>query len=64
MKNVSRRKFIKGVLVVIALFPALKNIKSAVAVQKEAVLTVDKDGNAILHGRTLGVDKMNNATVI
>lgn len=64
MKPISRRKFVKGALAVIALLPAAKIIKAAPAVQKNAVLTVDKDGNAILHGMALVVDKKNNATAM
>jgi hypothetical protein len=63
MKTVSRRKFIKGALTVIALLPAARIVKAAPAMQKDAVLTVDKDGNATLHGMTLAVDRKNNATV-
>lgn len=58
MKTVSRRKFIKGALAVIALLPAARIIKAAPA------MMIDKDGNATLHGMTLAVDKKNNATVM
>lgn len=64
MKAVTRRKFIKGVLAVMTLLPMAKAIKSVPIMQKDAVLTVDKDGNATLHGMTLTVDKKNNATVM
>lgn len=63
MKTVSRRKFVKGALAVIALLPAARIIKAAPAMQKDAVLTVDKDGNATLHGWKIAVDNQNNATV-
>jgi hypothetical protein len=64
MKTVTRRKFVKGVLAVMTLLPMAKAIKSVPIMQKDAVLTVDKDGNATLHGMTLAVDKKNNATVM
>lgn len=64
MKTVSRRKFIKGALAVMALLPMAKMIKSVPIMQKDAVLTVDKDGNATLTGMKLTVDKKNNATVM
>lgn len=64
MKTVSRRKFIKGALAVMALLPIAKTIKAVPVMQDKTVLTVDKDGNATLHGMTLAVDKQNNATVM
>lgn len=64
MKTVSRRKFIKGALAVMALLPIAKTIKAVPVMQDKAVLTVDKDGNATLHGMTIAVDKKNNATVM
>lgn len=64
MKTVSRRKFIKGALAVMALLPMAKMIKSVPIMQKDAVLTVDKDGNATLTGMKLTVDKKSNATVM
>lgn len=64
MKTVSRRKFVKGALAVMALLPMAKMIKSVPIMQKNAVLTVDKDGNATLTGMKLTVDKKNNATVM
>lgn len=70
MKAVSRRKFVKGALAVMALLPAAKMVKSVPVIkslpimQKDAVLTVDKDGNATLHGMTIAVDKKNDASVM
>lgn len=64
MKLVSRRKFVKGALAVMALLPMAKMIKSVPIMQKDAVLTVDKDGNATLTGMKLTVDKKSNATVM
>lgn len=63
MKTVSRRKFIKGAMAVIALLPAARIIKAAQAMMKDAVLTVDKDGNATIKGTTLAVDKKGDAAV-
>lgn len=64
MKHVTRRKFIKVALAVGALLPVARMIKSVPAMQKDAVLTVDKNGNAKLHGMSIAVDKKSNATVI
>lgn len=64
MKTVSRRKFVKGALAVMALLPVAKMIKSVPIMQKDAVLTVDKDGNATLTGMKITVDNERNATVM
>lgn len=64
VKTVSRRKFIKGALAVMAILPAARTIKSVPIMQGKASLTVDEDGNATLTGVTITVDKKNNATVM
>lgn len=63
MKNISRRKFVKGALAALALLPIVKTIEAVPIMQDKVVLTVDKDGNATLHDTMLTVDKKNNATV-
>ena len=64
MKRISRRKFVKGLLTVLALAPVAGIIKEVPAKKDNAVLRVDKDGNATLHGVELIVDKKRNATVM
>ena len=64
MKSVTRRKFIKAALAVAAILPAAQLIKSAPSTQNTAVLTVDKNGDATLHGMSIAVDKKSNATLM
>lgn len=64
MKSVTRRKFIKAVLAVTAILPAARFIKPAPSTQNTAVLTVDKNGDATLHGMSIAVDKKSNATLM
>lgn len=64
MKRISRRKFVKGLLTVLALAPMAGIIKEVPAMKDNAVLRVDKDGNATLHGVALVVDKKHNASVM
>lgn len=64
MKAFPRRTFLKCALSAAALLPFVKTIKTLSVPVDKAVLTVDKDGNATLHGMTLDVDKKNNATVM
>ena len=63
MKIVSRRKFIKGALAIIATLPVAKMVDPILAQQQDVILTVDKDGNATIKGTTITVDEKGNATV-
>ena len=63
MEAVSRRKFVKCVLSTLAALPFASMFIPVAVAQEDDVLTVDEDGNAVLHGRKITVDKQNNATV-
>jgi hypothetical protein len=64
MKTISRRKFLKGALTVIAMLPVASMFVSKPDAQKGVTLKVDKDGNAVLLGAAITVDKNNKATVM
>ena len=64
MKTISRRKFLKSALTVIATLPMASLFVSKPDAQKGVTLKVDKDGNAVLLGAAITVDKNNNATVM
>jgi len=59
MANTSRRKFLKCML---ASFAALTSIRF-IGIPKKVTLSVDKEGNAILHGADIFVDRQANAIV-
>ena len=59
MFKTSRRKLLKSIL---ASFIALTSIRF-IGVPKKVTLSVDKDGNAILHGADMFVDSQANAVV-
>lgn len=63
MEIISRRKFLKTALTVIASLPVASMFIPVSDARGDAVLTVDKDGNATLHGWKIAVDNQNNATV-
>ena len=63
MPAISRRKFLKAALTLAAALPVTKTLPIAFAEQKkpQPLLTVDENGDAILHGIDLSVDADLNA---
>lgn len=63
MDHVSRRKFLKWALAASMLLNGASILHFASDKQPEVVLSIDKDGNASLHGVTLVVTKRGEATI-
>lgn len=63
MKTVSRRKFMKSVLAGLSVLTTATFFSSASAQNKDVTLSVDEDGNAILQGAAVIVDKNCNAII-